>query len=84
MKKARKQVEDGFVPVSGVSIMDLQRSSCRYPLPRTPKQPQFFCGETIERGSYCETHAFLCYLSDDDGSEEQEEPAGRLSDIGDD
>ena len=45
----------------GVDIMSLDRCSCRYPL--NSSHPYKFCGEKIERGSYCSKHWKVCYDS---------------------
>jgi len=45
----------------GTLIENLTLTSCRYIID-TPKYiGTFYCGKTIDRGSYCKTHANLCY-----------------------
>lgn len=45
-------------PVGKFTVLDLARSTCRYPI---GDGPFFFCGETIKTGAFCATHARLCY-----------------------
>jgi len=48
----------------GLLIYQLTLFSCRYIL-ETPKHKEvFYCGKDIDRGSYCHTHANLCYRTE--------------------
>lgn len=44
----------------GISLIDLNFTHCRWPL-RVSGHEHFFCGETIERRSYCAYHYKLSY-----------------------
>lgn len=47
----------------GLTLMQLNEMSCRYPFGQ-PKSPMFrFCGKPKLSGSYCAEHAKLCYQS---------------------
>jgi hypothetical protein len=45
----------------GVPIENLNLTSCRYIIDTPKYVGTFYCGHTIDRGSYCKTHANLCY-----------------------
>jgi hypothetical protein len=47
----------------GISILKLNYSTCRYIVDgEGPVASTFYCGKKVERGSYCECHANLCYI----------------------
>ena len=48
-------------PTSGVTLMKLQPSSCRYIIGRNVDDESLFCGEQRGASSYCKTHHKLCY-----------------------
>lgn len=46
---------------SGISILELKRSSCRYIVGWCEEDLHLYCGKEQEQGSYCGAHARLCY-----------------------
>jgi len=47
----------------GILILKLNYSTCRYIIDGDgPVASTFYCGKEVERGSYCESHAILCYM----------------------
>lgn len=48
-------------PRNGVSMDELRSYSCRFIINDTAKSKAVFCGDQIDRGSYCKEHADLCY-----------------------
>lgn len=49
-------------PDYGLSILDLSYNNCRFIMSDDPSKPPVYCGEEIDRGSYCKSHADLCYV----------------------
>lgn len=49
-------------PEYGLSILDLGYTNCRFIVSEDADKPPIYCGEEIDRGSYCKTHADLCYV----------------------
>jgi hypothetical protein len=45
----------------GVTLMELKLASCRYIIKEGDVYTALYCGEGKQRGSYCATHAALCY-----------------------
>jgi hypothetical protein len=48
-------------PASGITLMKLKPSSCRYIIGRNVDDESLFCGEQRGTSSYCKTHHKLCY-----------------------
>jgi len=48
-------------PTSGITLMKLKPSSCRYIIGRNADDEALFCGEQRTASSYCKTHHKLCY-----------------------
>lgn len=48
-------------PTSGITLMKLKPSSCRYIIGRNADDESLFCGEQRTESSYCKTHHKLCY-----------------------
>jgi hypothetical protein len=48
-------------PTSGITLMKLKPSSCRYIIGRNADDEALFCGEQRGASSYCKTHHKLCY-----------------------
>ena len=61
--------EDSFKPLptdsqssnrhSGMPLEYLGNGACRFPVYQTKDGEHLFCGQPIERGSYCACHRFL-------------------------
>jgi len=49
-------------PEYGLSILDLGYTNCRFIVSEDTDKPPIYCGEEINRGSYCKEHADLCYI----------------------
>lgn len=49
-------------PEYGLSILDLGYTNCRFIVSEDSGKPPIYCGEEIDRGSYCKEHADLCYV----------------------
>ncbi len=54
-------VSGGDKQHSGVTILELRFSSCRYVVGQDEDDGTLFCGEVIHRVSYCRTHYRACY-----------------------
>jgi hypothetical protein len=48
-------------PTSGITLMKLKPSSCRYIIGKNVDDESLFCGEQRGTSSYCKTHHKLCY-----------------------
>jgi len=48
-------------PTSGITLMKLKPSSCRYIIGKNVDDEFLFCGEQRGTSSYCKTHHKLCY-----------------------
>ena len=48
-------------PTSGITLMKLKPSSCRYIVGKNADDESLFCGEQRGTSSYCKTHHKLCY-----------------------
>jgi hypothetical protein len=46
---------------SGITLMKLKPSSCRYIIGKNADDEALFCGEQRTASSYCKTHHKLCY-----------------------
>jgi len=49
-------------PITGVSLLDLSYYSCRFIVTTENDKPPVYCGERVDRGSYCKPHADRCYI----------------------
>lgn len=49
-------------PEYGLSILDLGYTNCRFIVSEDMDKPPIYCGEEINRGSYCKDHADICYV----------------------
>jgi len=48
-----------------VTLMELKPSMCRYVMDNSDFGNALYCGDPMEKGSYCKDHAMLCYLPKD-------------------
>lgn len=67
IKKYKQSRIDGIhgyftKPEYGLSILDLGYTNCRFIVSDDASKPPIYCGEEINRGSYCKEHADLCYV----------------------
>lgn len=57
-------VEEEAVP-EGITLMQLQKDSCRWPSGH-PDTPEFsFCGKRVTKRPYCDAHQILAYNQND-------------------
>jgi GcrA cell cycle regulator len=51
-------------PETGVTLLDLKPSSCRFALGERMARVEFFCGDPVKPGlPYCAHHAAMCYTA---------------------
>lgn len=67
VKKYQQSSIDGIngyfeKPEYGMSILDIGYINCRFIVSEDMNKPPIYCGEEIDRGSYCKEHADLCYV----------------------
>lgn len=66
MVKTRFRSLDNM-PFVGLAVVDLRTEQCRFIV---SEMPYLFCDGDIERGSYCEHHAGVCYRDKNYGKKE--------------
>ena len=60
-RKKTAPVERPPAPKAIITIMDLNYNHCRYITRMESSHGPIYCGEPIDRKSYCKAHADLCY-----------------------